>query len=167
MFGDRRKKLLSYNYFLYHTISTFNPLLHRYSFLPINNRQLLKTLWEKKKLLVMSNFSFSHNVFYSIRYLYPHLSIFLTLYLYLLLCGKELTLHQTPKFYPSPYSSVDSVEVLRVVGSNLQHGQYSLRELMTVTATGFIPLSSLSILSTMAMCKSRQWLGKNTAWWTV
>ena len=45
----------------------FNPLLHRYSFWPINNRQLLKTLWEKKKLLVTSNFSFSHNVFYSIR----------------------------------------------------------------------------------------------------
>ena len=27
----------------------------------------LKTLWEKEKLLVMSNFSFSHNVFHSIR----------------------------------------------------------------------------------------------------
>ena len=27
-----------------------NPLLHRYSFQHINNRQLLKTLWEKKKL---------------------------------------------------------------------------------------------------------------------
>ena len=31
-----------------------------------NNRQLLKTLWEKEKLLVTSDFSFSHNVFYSI-----------------------------------------------------------------------------------------------------
>ena len=31
----------------------------------------LKTLWEKKKLLVTSNFFFSHNVFYSIRKLYP------------------------------------------------------------------------------------------------
>ena len=29
-----------------------------------NIRQLLKTLWEKEKLLVTSNFSFSHNVFY-------------------------------------------------------------------------------------------------------
>ena len=28
-----------------------NPLLHRYSFYHINNRQLLKTLWVKKKLL--------------------------------------------------------------------------------------------------------------------
>ena len=45
----------------------FNPLLHKYSFYHINNRLLLKTLWEKKKLLVMSNFSFSYNVFYSSR----------------------------------------------------------------------------------------------------
>ena len=28
---------------------------------------LLKTLWEKKKLLIMSNFSFSHRVFYPFR----------------------------------------------------------------------------------------------------
>ena len=43
--------------------------------------QLLKTLWVKKKLLVMSNFFFSHNVFYSIRTLYPYLMTFLTSYL--------------------------------------------------------------------------------------
>ena len=66
-------------------LSSFNLLLHRYSFWHINNRHLLKTLWEKRILLVTSNFSSSHNVFYSIRYLYPHLSIFLTSYLYLLL----------------------------------------------------------------------------------
>ena len=36
-------------------------------FLRITKRQLLKTLWEKKKLLVKSNFFFSHNVFCSIR----------------------------------------------------------------------------------------------------
>ena len=35
-----------------------------------------KILREKKKLLTTSNFFFSHNVFYSIRKLYPHLSIF-------------------------------------------------------------------------------------------
>ena len=45
----------------------FNPLLHRYSFCTINNRHLLETLLEKEKSLVMSNFSFSHKVFYSIR----------------------------------------------------------------------------------------------------
>ena len=69
-----------------------NPLLHRYSFYHINNRQLLKTSWEKKKLLLTSNFFFSHDVFYSVRKLYPFLSIFLTSYLYLLLNVKSLIL---------------------------------------------------------------------------
>ena len=58
-----------------------NPLLHRYSFWNINNRRLLKTLWEKEKLLVTSYFSFSHNVFYPIRisictYFSHHIFIF-------------------------------------------------------------------------------------------
>ena len=33
-------------------------------------KSLLKTLWEKEKLLVMSNFSFSHSVFYPFEELY-------------------------------------------------------------------------------------------------
>ena len=33
-------------------------------FLRVCNTSLLKTLWEKEKLLVTSNFSFSHSVFY-------------------------------------------------------------------------------------------------------
>ena len=33
-------------------------------FLRVCYTSLLKTLWEKEKLLVMSNFSFSHSVFY-------------------------------------------------------------------------------------------------------
>ena len=66
-----------------------NPLLHRYGFQCINNRQVLKTVWEKKKLLVTSNFFFSHNVFHSIIKLCPHLSKFLTSYLYLLLNCKS------------------------------------------------------------------------------
>ena len=49
---------------LYHTISTFNPLPSKPWFLRVCSRSLLKTLWEKEKLLVMSNFSFSHTVFY-------------------------------------------------------------------------------------------------------
>ena len=57
-----------------HSFNCLNPLLHRYSFWCINNRQILKTLWEKEKLLVMSNFSFSHNVF--LLYLFLHLSTF-------------------------------------------------------------------------------------------
>ena len=33
-------------------------------FLPVCGTSLLKTLWEKEKLLVISNFSFYHSVFY-------------------------------------------------------------------------------------------------------
>ena len=33
-------------------------------FLRVCSTNLLKTLWEKEKLLVKSNFSFSHSVFY-------------------------------------------------------------------------------------------------------
>ena len=33
-------------------------------FLRVSSLSLLKTLWEKEKLLVTSNFSFSHSVFY-------------------------------------------------------------------------------------------------------
>ena len=75
------------------------PLLYRYSFKLINDRQLLKTLWEKKKLLVTSNFFFSHNVFYSIRKLYPHFSVLLTSYLYFLRNWKSLKLACEVKGY--------------------------------------------------------------------
>ena len=54
----------------------FNPLLHRYSFRCINNRQLLETLWEKEKLLVTSNFFLSHKVFYSDTFVSPLFYIF-------------------------------------------------------------------------------------------
>ena len=36
-------------------------------FLRVCSTRLLKTLWKKEKLLVMSNFSFSHSVFYPSR----------------------------------------------------------------------------------------------------
>ena len=41
----------------------FHHLLHRYLFWRINSRRLLKTLLEKEKLLLTSNFSFSNIVF--------------------------------------------------------------------------------------------------------
>ena len=44
--------------------SWLNPFPNKPWFLHVCNRSLLKTLWEKKKLLVTSNFSFSHSVFY-------------------------------------------------------------------------------------------------------
>ena len=36
-------------------------------FLHVCSINLLKTMWEKEKLLVMSNFSFTHSVFYKFR----------------------------------------------------------------------------------------------------
>ena len=42
----------------------FNPFPNKPWFLRVYSTSLLKTLWEKEKLLVTSNFSFSHSVFY-------------------------------------------------------------------------------------------------------
>ena len=42
-----------------------NPFPNKPWFLRVCCTSLLKTLWEKEKLLVTSNFSFSHSVFYS------------------------------------------------------------------------------------------------------
>ena len=43
---------------------SFNPFPNKPWFLRVCSTGLLKTLWEKEKLLVTSNFSFSHSVFY-------------------------------------------------------------------------------------------------------
>ena len=43
----------------------FNPFPNKPRFLRVCSTSLLKTLWEKKKLLVTSNFSLSHSVFFS------------------------------------------------------------------------------------------------------
>ena len=51
---------------------------------------------------------------------------------------------------------------VRTVGSLVNHSQYSLRGLMIVIVTGFIPLSPLYIVLTVVMLESSQWLGKNT-----
>ena len=44
--------------------------------------------------------------------------------------------------------------------------QHSFGRLMIVIATGFIPLSPLSVVSTKVMWESSQWLGKNIVWRT-
>ena len=43
---------------------TFNSFPNKPLFLRVCSTSLLKTLWEKEKLLLTSNFSFSHSVFY-------------------------------------------------------------------------------------------------------
>ena len=45
-------------------VIAINPFPNKPWFLRICSTNLLKTLWEKEKLLVASNFSFSHSVFY-------------------------------------------------------------------------------------------------------
>ena len=47
----------------------FNPFPNKPWFLRVCCTSLLKTLWDKEKLLITSNFSFSHSVFYSFRVL--------------------------------------------------------------------------------------------------
>ena len=44
--------------------SSVNPFPHNDTFWRPWETSLLKTLWEKEELLVTSNFSFSHSVFY-------------------------------------------------------------------------------------------------------
>ena len=46
-------------------ISGFNPFPNKPWFSHVCSTNLLKTMWEKEKLLLKSNFSFSHSVFYS------------------------------------------------------------------------------------------------------
>ena len=42
----------------------YNPFSNKPWFLRVNSTRLLKTVWEKEILLIMSNFSFFHSVFY-------------------------------------------------------------------------------------------------------
>ena len=46
-------------------LQDLNPFPNKPCFLCVCSTSLLKTLWEKEKLLITSNFSFSHSVFYS------------------------------------------------------------------------------------------------------
>ena len=45
-------------------VNRLNPFPHNDTFRRPWETSLLKTLWEKEKLLVTSNFSFAHSVFY-------------------------------------------------------------------------------------------------------
>ena len=69
----------------------------------------------------------------------------------------------TKFFLAEPLSSVSSVQDLKAGGCwfDPRLGQYSVRGLMIVIATGFIRLSLLSIISTIVVWESSQWLGKN------
>ena len=88
----------------------------------------------------------------------------------LLLTGKQtIPLVQILIQRAKPHSSVGSVAGFRTGGRRFDPplDQYSLRGLMIVNATGFTPLSPLSIGSTMVMWESSQRLGKNIVLNTV
>ena len=51
-----------------------NPFPNKPWFLRVYGTTLLKTLWEKEKMLVTSIFSFSHSVFYSVKEINHHFS---------------------------------------------------------------------------------------------
>ena len=55
---------LERNQYLGRICRPFYPSPNKPWFLRVCSKGLLKTLWEKEKLLVTSNFSFSHSVFY-------------------------------------------------------------------------------------------------------
>ena len=61
-FSDTQKLLVTSNFL--GICQMINPFPNKPWFLHVCRTHLLKTLWEKEKLLVMSNFSFSHSVFY-------------------------------------------------------------------------------------------------------
>ena len=77
--------------------------------------------------------------------------------------------HQISKLYAfqfhraEPHSLVGSVADRRPRGRwfDPRLDQYSFHGLMIVIATGFIPLSPLSIVSTMVKWESSQWLEQN------
>ena len=61
-----------------------------------------------------------------------------------------------------PHSLVGSVADLKIGGCwfDSRFGKYSFRGMKKVIETGFIPLSPLSVVSTMVMSESSQWLWK-------
>ena len=66
----------------------FNPFPNKPWILRVCSRCLLKTLWEKEKLHVTSNFSFSHSVFYSVGELYAIFIEFIIVVCKLFLFGR-------------------------------------------------------------------------------
>ena len=76
---------------------------------------------------------------------------------------KLLNGHTISLLSAKPHSSVGSIAYLRAGGHwfNPQLRQYSFQGLMIVITTGFIPLSTLSVVSKMVKWESSQWLGKN------
>ena len=73
------------------TLIVLNSFPNKPWFLRVYSASLLKTLWEKEKLLVTSNFSFSHSVFYPFGKLFTISIWFIVVVCKLFQFGKSLT----------------------------------------------------------------------------
>ena len=74
------------------------PFPNKPLFLRVCSTSLLKTLWEKKKLLVTSNFSFSRSVFYPFRELFANSIKFEIVSLNIFYCQNKIQIfHDTNK----------------------------------------------------------------------
>ena len=97
----------------------FNPFPNKPWFLRVCSKSVLKTLWEKEQLLVTSNCSFSHSVFYPFEELS---AIFVTLKIVLctlfqfrgvknLSCGKGLKEYFTCSWMDFTLLSIDFLSI--------------------------------------------------------
>ena len=119
----------------------FNPFPNKPWFLRVCITRLLKTLWEKEKLLVTSNFSFSHSVFHTLEELS---SIFIKF---------EIVVCNLFQF--------GRVQNMSFGKGLIRLCHYTFQQLIIVIMTRLIPLSRLSIFSMMVIQESSQWLGKS------
>ena len=94
-------------------------------FLRVCSTSLLKTLWEKEKLLVTSNFSFSHSVFYSFGELYV---IFIKLKIVVCTCFEFGKVQGSEKEIEWTLKAWSEKEYLGVINVTV----YSYNVLMTV-----------------------------------
>ena len=74
------------------TIIHINPFPNKPLFLRVCTMSALKTLWEKEKLLVTSNFSFSHRIFYLFQELF---TVFIK---FKIVCLQTLSIWKSQKF---------------------------------------------------------------------
>ena len=71
--GIAQMSNFTFSHYVFHAmciLKFFNPFPNKPWFLRVCSTSLLKTQWGKEKLLVTSNFSFSHSVFYPFGELY-------------------------------------------------------------------------------------------------
>ena len=132
---------------------------------------------ENEKFLMTSNFSFSHSVFKRlVLHTRKNQGFFGKGLMWWRRCHdlntnpvknkfirkRNSLFNNYPPFFAKPHSSVGSVMELRT-GRWFDPwlSQYSFQGLTIVIATGFIPLSLLSVVLTMVMWERSQWLGKN------